>query len=133
MLPHFEHAIVSLGETVAWERGSGKDRDPALGTNVADFLLAVHKQMPDYLRPPFHMLVLLFDIWPLPRKGRFFHQLSLDERLIELDSWRRARLEFRRRFVEFYASLSVFGLYSDLYGQDYQHGSIRSEQRAKSG
>ena len=49
------------------------------------------------------------------RKGRFFHHLSLDDRLAELDNWRRSRLEIRRR-RQFFASLAVFGMYSDLYG-----------------
>ena len=96
MLPSFERTIVALGETVAWERHSGGDR-AALGRNAADFLLAVHRHMPDYLRPPFHILVVLFDVWPLLRKGRLFHHLSLDDRVVELDSWRRSRLEIRRR------------------------------------
>ena len=125
MLPSFERAIVALGETVACERHSGGD-GRVLGRSTADFLLAVHRRMPDYLRPPFHILVVLFDVWPFLRKGRFFHRLSLDDRLAELDNWRRSRLEIRRRFVEFYGTLAVFGIYSDLYGGDYGHGDLPS-------
>ena len=132
MLPHFERAILALGETVAWEGRSGDDGIAALGKGASGFLLSVHRRMPDYLRPPFHVLVILFDVWPLFRKGRPFHQLSLDDRLAELDTWRRSRLEIRRRFVEFYASLAVFSVYSDLYGRDYQHGDLPSGERARS-
>ncbi|WP_143348202.1 hypothetical protein [Ensifer adhaerens] len=119
----FEQAILALGETIAHERRSADDSRPLLGVNAAEFLLRVHRQMPDYLRPPFHILVLLFDAWPLLRSGKFFHQLSLDNRLTELDKWRQSRLEFRRRFVEFHMSLALFCIYSDLYGQDYRHES----------
>ena len=132
MLPNFERAILALGETVAWERQSGSDRVASLGKGAADFLLAVHKRMPDYLRPPFHILVLVFDAWPLVRRGRLFHQLRIDDRLAELDRWRQSRLEVRRRLVEFYATLAVFGMYSDLYGQDYQYGDLHPGERARS-
>ncbi|TGQ40679.1 hypothetical protein EN859_014045 [Mesorhizobium sp. M00.F.Ca.ET.216.01.1.1] len=128
----FERAILALGETIAWERRSGDDGNAALGKGAADFLLSVHRRMPDFLRPPFHILVLVFDVWPLLRKGRLFHQLPLDDRLAELDSWRRSRLEIRRRFVEFYASLGVFSVYSDLYGRDYQYGDLPPGERARS-
>ncbi|THK34230.1 hypothetical protein EHS39_31285 [Ensifer sp. MPMI2T] len=124
MSRQFEYAILALGETIAYERRSADDKRQALGAGAAEFLLRVHRQMPDYLRPPFRILVLLFNAWPLIRKGRFFYQLSLDDRLAELDKWRRSRLEFRRRFVEFHVSLALFGIYSNLYGQDYQHDPV---------
>ncbi|OCP02316.1 MULTISPECIES: hypothetical protein [unclassified Ensifer] len=124
MSQHFQKAILALAETIAHERGSIDDRRGALGVRAAEFLLRVHRQMPDYLRPPFHILVLLFNAWPLLSRGRFFHHLPLEDRLSELDKWRRSRLEFKRRFVEFHVSLALFGIYSDLYGQDYQHEPV---------
>lgn len=124
MSQHFQQAILALGETIAHERGATDNSRGALGVRAAEFLLKVHRQMPDYLRPPFHSLVLLFNAWPLLRRGKFFHQLSLDDRLTELDKWRQSRLEFRRRFVEFHMSLALFCIYSDLYGQDYQHEPV---------
>ena len=36
----------------------------------------------------------------------------------------RSRLETRRRFVEFCTALAVFGLYSELYGRDYEAGAM---------
>jgi hypothetical protein len=127
MSQQFERAMRALGETIAFERRSADGKQQALGIGAAEFLLRVHRQMPDYLRPLFRVLVLLFNAWPLMRRGRFFHQLSLDDRLVELDKWRRSGLEFRRRFVEFHVSLALFGIYSDLYGQDYQHDPVGSE------
>jgi hypothetical protein len=128
----FERAVLALGETIAWERRSGDNENAALGKGAADFLLSVHRRMPDFLRPLFHMLVLVFDAWPLLRMGQFFHQLPLVDRLAELDTWRRSRVEIRRRFVEFYASLGVFSVYSDLYGRDYYYGDLSPEERARS-
>lgn len=132
MSRHFERAILALGETVVSERQPGGDASDTLGTNVAQFLLSVHTRMPDYLRPLFYLLVLVFNASPLLRKGKFFHQLSLRDRVSELDKWRRSRIEVRRRFVEFYGSLGVFGMYSDLYGKDYQHDQLPTGRRAQS-
>jgi hypothetical protein len=42
--------------------------------------------------------------------------------LIQIHAWRSSRIEARRRFIEFYESLAVFGLYSELYGNDYKSG-----------
>ncbi|MBM3092888.1 hypothetical protein GFB56_19080 [Ensifer sp. T173] len=68
--------------------------------------------MPDYLRPLLYLLVLFFTHHRCSG-GTFFHRLPLEQRLMELANWRRSRIEFRRRFVEFYGSLGVFGLYPD--------------------
>ena len=132
MLRQFERAILALGETVVSERLPEGDAVGALGKNVAQFLMSVHARMPDYLSPLFYILVLFFNASPLLRKGKFFHQLSVGDRLAELDRWRRSRIEVRRRFVEFYGSLAVFGLYSDLYGKDYQHDQLPTGKRAQS-
>lgn len=132
VLPHFERAIMALGETVVFERRPEENSSGTLGKNVAQFLLSVHERMPDYLRPLFYTLVLLFDASPFLRKGKVFHQLSPRDRMTELDRWRRSRIEVRRRFVEFYGSLGVFGMYSDLYGKDYQHGQLAQGRRTQS-
>ncbi|KQV38672.1 hypothetical protein ASC96_25385 [Rhizobium sp. Root1204] len=132
MLRHFERAILALAETVVAERQPGGDISGVLGKSVAQFLMSVHARMPDYLSPLFYVLVLIFNASPLLRKGKFFHQLSLGDRLSELDTWRRSRIEVRRRFVEFYGSLGVFGLYSDLYGTDYKHDQLPTGKRAQS-
>jgi hypothetical protein len=90
---------------------------------ISDFLLSVHARMPDYLRLPFRILILLFDAWAYPRWGRPFHRLLLAERVAQIEAWQKSRLEFRRRLMEFYGSLAAFALYSELYGQDYEYNA----------
>jgi hypothetical protein len=97
-------------------------RDARLEEPVAQFLLDVRMHMPDYLRIPFRILGLIFDAWAIPLTGRPFHRLSNRQRLIQIHAWRSSRIEARRRFIEFYESLAVFGLYSELYGNDYKSG-----------
>lgn len=132
MTGHFARTILALGEAIVSERQPGAVTSGALAINVSEFLLSVHARMPDFLRPLFYILVLLFDASPLLRRGTFFHRLPLEHRLVELDNWRRSRIEFRRRFVEFYGSLGVFGLYSDLYGKDYRYGQPATGRRSQS-
>src|SRR5271166_2356935 len=83
--------------------------------NVARFICQQHRRMPDYLRVPFLLLTLLFDLWPLLRgKSQPFHCLSLAERQRQILAWRCSRLGFRRDFVRFYEGLTVFGFCSFL-------------------
>jgi hypothetical protein len=126
MLPRFDHTVIAFAETVVRERrGEARGgQDPS--ASVGRFLLDVHARMPDYLRQPFRVLTLGFGAWSLPRHGRPFHRLTHEQRSAQVQAWKRSRLEPRRRLIEFYETLAVFSLYSDLYGQEYGYAS---EQR----
>ena len=123
MLLHFDRTVMALAETTVWRcslpEAAGRDPAGAVGT----FLLDVHARMPDYLRGPFRILTLAFDAWSLPFHGRPFHRLSPDQRFRQVQAWKGSRIEARRRLIEFYETLAVFSLYSDIYGQDYGHGA----------
>ncbi|MDP9629054.1 UNVERIFIED_ORG: hypothetical protein J2W85_001115 [Ensifer adhaerens] len=80
---------------------------------ASEYLLSVHARMPDFLRPLLYLLVLFFYASPLQRRELFSSIAARAARLMELANWRRSRIEFRRRFAEFYGSLGVFGLYPD--------------------
>lgn len=89
--------------------------------------------MPDYLRLPFRILTLAFDAWALPRHGKPFHRLPHELRTRQVQAWKASRLEPRRRLIEFYETLAVFSLYSDLYGQDYGYASEQRDPDASLG
>jgi hypothetical protein len=125
----FDRALNAFAETIVQARRPAPPNADQLAHEVAGFLKSVHHRMPDYLRPPFVLLVLLFDAWSLPRTGKPFHRLGQLERRAQVDAWRQSRLEFQRRFVEFYGSLATFGLYSDLYGSDYQYGNVHGHEQ----
>jgi hypothetical protein len=129
MWPSFDEALNAFAETIVQAKRPTPQGTDQLAHEVARFLKSVHRRMPDYLRPPFVLLVLLFDAWSLPRTGKPFHRLGHLARSAQVDAWRRSRLEFRRRFVEFYGSLAIFGLYSDLYGRDYQYDKVHDREQ----
>ena len=127
MLLSFEQAILAFADATVRRKQSILSESTGDFEAVSEFLLAVHSRMPDYLRLPFRFLVLLFDAWPYPATGKPFHRLSLPHRTAQIESWERSRLEFRRRLIEFYGTLATFGLYSELYGHDYQY-SVPAER-----
>src|SRR3546814_13332296 len=86
--------------------------------------------MPDYMRFSIRILTLLFDAWSYPIKGKPFHRLPLSQRIDQVAAWENSRLEFRHGLIVFYRSFATFGLYSILYGQDYEWSACRrSEER----
>ena len=121
MLLSFERAIAAFADTTVRQAHPGLECSGSEAQAVTRFLMAVHTRMPDYLRLPFHALVLVFDAWSIPLTGKPFHRLDTDRRSAQLARWKSSRLEVRRRLVEFYGSLALFGLYSELYGQDYRY------------
>jgi hypothetical protein len=71
--------------------------------------------MPDYLRRPIWALTLAFDAWSLLWTGRPFHTLGPERRWRQIESWRTARLSFRRDLMRFYEGLIVFGWNAERY------------------
>ena len=115
MLLSVEQTISALVDAIVRQYrtpGYGEEQVAAVST----FLIAVQSKMPDYLRLPFRLLILLFDAWPYPTTGRPFHKLELSERKIQIESWENSRLEFRRGLIAFYRALATFGFYSEIYG-----------------
>lgn len=121
MLLNFERTIAAFADATVRQRRSGFESAQGEAEAVTRFLIAVHGRLPDYLRTPFHILTLVFDAWSIPLAGRPFHKLDLARRAAQIKAWEGSRLEVRRRLMEFYGSLALFGLYSELYGQDYQY------------
>lgn len=121
MLLNFERTIAALADTMVRNREPGLDRAGRDTEAVAQFLIMVMARMPDYLRLPFRVLTLIFDGWPILLTGKPFHRLDLARRAAQVATWQGSRIEIRRRLMEFYGSLAIFCLYSELYGQDYQY------------
>lgn len=119
----FQATVSALAEAIIRERcpdrhGSG----PGASASVARFLLATHARMPDYLRLPFKVLTLIFGIWSLPFAGATFHRLSHEARARQIRAWKGSALGVRRDLVKFYETLTIYGWYAELYGEDYRHG-----------
>lgn len=121
-MPNFEDAISAFADTIVRDKQPLADRCARDADAVARFLSAAHAKMPDYLRLPFRILTLLFDASSIPLTGRPFHRLDLARRAAHVAAWENSRIEVRRRLMEFYGSLALFCLYSELYHQDYERG-----------
>ena len=127
VLLDFDLTVRAFAEATVRHRTAEGDPVEGLSRQTGQFLLAVHSRMPDYLRLPFRVLTLAFDAWAIPKSGRPFHRLPVEKRLEQMRRWRTSRIETQRRLIEFYESLALFGLYSDLYGQDYTHARRNSD------
>ena len=118
----FEATVSALADTILRARCPDTyGGEPGASAPVARFLLATHTSMPDYLRLPFKILTLIFGLWSLPLAGATFHRLSLEARARQIRGWQDSALGVRRDLVKFYETLTIFGWYAELYGQDYRH------------
>lgn len=121
LLLNFEKTVEAFADALIQQKEPLPQSSATSITAVSTFLLAVYSRMPDYTRLPCRVLTLLFDAWPLLTHGKPFHQLDRSRRVAQIQSWERSRMEFRRRLIEFYGTLAYFGLYSELYGEDYEY------------
>lgn len=115
--PDFNKCVAAIVDTLARQVApSTPSRETT--SMVSAFVAATSNRMPDYLRFGFRMLVLMLDSSSYPRKGRPFHQLTLEDRDEVLHRWEFSRLGFRRSLVALCRTLVTFGLFSELYGRD---------------
>ena len=126
MLVDFTGTLAAFADAVVTQRDASLAAKPEDVEAVSRFLMDVHSRMPAFLRLPFWVLTLIFDGWSYLSHGRPFHRLELAERTAQIEAWRGSSLEVRRRYVEFFGTLAVFGLYSELYGTDYEY-AVASE------
>lgn len=107
--PSFEKCVHAIADTMAQQ-----DCLPATSKGtvdaVANYLMATHVRMPDYMRLGFWVLVVVFDIWPYATSGRHFHRLDFEQRCHHLDGWEHSRMGFRRSLVALFRALVNFGL-----------------------
>lgn len=127
MLVNLEAAISAFVDTIAWRRRASPASTRQDVEAASRFLLKVRQNMPAHLRIPFQVLTLIFDGWGYFTDGKPFHRLEPARRLAQTEAWQRSRLETRRRYVEFCTALAVFGLYSEIYGQDYEPTALGKE------
>jgi hypothetical protein len=111
MILSFRKAAGAITEAVLAERAGPGAVSSA--PSVAEFVLAQHGRMPDYLRAPLVVLTCLCDLWPVFGFGRPLHRLQIHDRRRVVVAWRRSRLGFCRNLIKFYESLAVYGWASE--------------------
>lgn len=124
MLVDFARTLAALADVMVMQNGTTLATKPEYSDAVSRFLMDVHARMPGFLRLPFRILTLVFDGWSYFSYGRPFHRLKLAQRAAQIEAWRNSSLEVRRRYIEFFGTLAVFGLYSELYGADYEYAGM---------
>ena len=127
MLVDFEGTLAAFADAVVKQRDATPAAKPEDVEAVFRFLMDVQSRMPAFLRLPFWVLTLIFDAWSYLSHGRPFHRLELAQRTAQINTWRGSSIEVRRRYIEFFGTLAVFGLYSELYGTDYEY-AVMSER-----
>ncbi|MGH8509366.1 MAG: hypothetical protein ACREVH_11715 [Gammaproteobacteria bacterium] len=98
-----------------------EEREPAAGEDcnlspnaVVNFVLDQHERMPDYLRFPFLLFTIFFDLAGVVHGGTLFHRMEQSDRRRQIEAWRNSRFGLPRDFIRFYESLVVFCWYSML-------------------
>jgi choline dehydrogenase-like flavoprotein len=113
----FKDTVAALAETFISARyGEAAAADTALVGDAADFVLAQHARMPDYLRLPFFGATLFFSLSALATSGGLFHRLS--------DEKRQKHIRLAKKagpfcdLMRFYEGLSIFA-----YGEALERGA----------
>ncbi len=83
----FKKTVLALADTIASQR-CGPTTSGVSRERVADFVLAQHGRMPDYLRLPLKILTLVFSISSVVTSGRRFHRLSDDRQCRQVSRWK---------------------------------------------
>ena len=123
----FNAAVAAIADALSRQREAEPPASESDIAAVTEFLLGVHKTMPLLIRLPIGMLTVAFDFWGFFTGGQPFHKLSLEKRLSQVRHWNQSRFETRRRLIEFYNALTVFGLYSELYDEEFHIARAREE------
>lgn len=116
MKPGFVNTVSALCYSMLNEQ-----RKPAVGDAcdlspnvVVNFVLDQHGRMPDYLRLPFLLFTVLFDLAGVVQRGTLFHRMEHSDRQRQIEAWRNSRFSLARDLIRFYESLVVFCWYSML-------------------
>jgi hypothetical protein len=103
---------------IAWHLGKLKDSKSTLEPartfeKEAVFLLQQMKNMPDYLRLPFHLLTIFFGIHTIFFYGKPFFKLKTHQREKVILSWKHGRFSFMQVYIKFHESLVTLYVYSN--------------------
>lgn len=74
---------------------------------VVQFVLSQYQKMPDYLKFPFLILTLIFDIAGIFNAKKLFHSQPASVRLQQVEAWKNSSLTVFRDLIKFYESLVV--------------------------
>ncbi len=123
----FEKTVSALAHTIAGQR-CGPTTSQVSRERVADFVLAQHGRMPDYLRLPLKALTLAFSVSSVITSGRRFHRLSYERQCRQVSQWKTSWFGPFRDLMKFYESLVIFGCYAEGNTPSSNHFSTEIRQ-----
>lgn len=86
--------------------GGGQRRARELNETVR-FVLEQSGRMPDFLRVPFRILTVAFNIQAFMKTGVLFHRQEPELRAVHAAAWKHSRISVRRDFIRYYESLGT--------------------------
>lgn len=92
------------------------DVTPDLIAARARFVREQRARMPDYLALPMSILTGVFNLWPLPTRGRTFRHLDAAGQRAQIHAWKTSRLGVRRDFIRFHEGLVLYDLLDERCG-----------------
>jgi hypothetical protein len=108
----FQETVSALAYVIVRQRCGPKTSEVS-HERVAEFVLAQHGRMPDYLRLPLKILTLVFSISSMITSGRPFHRMSCERQCRQVSRWKTSWLGPCRDLIKFYESLVIFGCYAE--------------------
>ncbi len=117
MIKHGRRDIIvtALVDAIIRERVGADQVTPSVVNATADFVLSQHNNMPSFLKMGMRTIALIFGMSTLPTTGRHFDRLPYGRRSRHVRSWRESAIGFRRDFIKFHETMTMFGCYSELY------------------
>lgn len=76
--------------------------------NAAKFIIAQLYKMPDYLRPPFFLLIFIFNFHTYLMYLKPFNKLNLSQREHVIDLWKYSSFGVAQDFIRFFYTLTIF-------------------------
>ena len=109
---NFEATVSALCYSFIDQQSKDASTETFPHNQVVRFVLAQHRNMPDYLRWPLVILTGLFGLSSIFTQGQRFHRLPVTARTHQILVWKTSPIKVCRDLIRFYESLSVFGWYA---------------------
>jgi hypothetical protein len=112
-----DRCVRAIVETLVFREWGEHDLEKRVAS-ATTFVLATRQAMPDFAGLGIRILTLGFEVSVLARQLRPFHACAPHIRARHIASWQNSRIGAFASLINFYAALTTFSVYSDIYGQN---------------
>ncbi len=107
--------VAALVDAIIRERIGTDQATPDVINSTTSFVLTQHSNLPGFLQIPMRTIALLFGMSTLLMTGRRFDRLPYHRQSRHICSWRESAFGFRRDFIKFHETMTMFACYSELH------------------